>query len=64
MKRKDFKHDNEYIDNKKCEDCIYAKPLKDKFAGELKDCTLLYNIVCGKRPACAFFDTDKEKEHD
>lgn len=51
----------ETIKIKRCEDCIHAKPIEHPNAGELKDCTLLYNIVCGKRPACNFFDIDKEK---
>ena len=53
----------ETIKIKRCEDCIHAKPIEHPNAGELKDCTLFYNIVCGKRPACKYFNVS-EKELD
>lgn len=43
---------------KRCKDCSHAQKLKSPNAGELRDCTLFYNIVCGRRPACRFFNVD------
>ena len=43
---------------KRCKDCRHAKELNDPNAGELRDCTLFYDIVCGRRPACRFFNVD------